>query len=183
MKKSWIVLLLAVLLAGCEAENLYTKDYLCRFTFFASMHPESKLLTALDPLSTGVFARVSAEQRQGVWHLKVNLNDDKTSEDLTLSLTKENQISYDLGANNALIIGYSAFSGLKAYDRQCPNCLDSLGGYNYPLNWTHNGQWVECAKCNRQYALENGTVMSGNGGRQLLEYRASYNQTMLTVYN
>jgi len=184
MRKLMWTLVSLLLLCGCNAENQYSHEYRCYFIFYASMHTGSQLLAALNAASTGVYAYVSTSVNSGVRHLYIQLNNGKGTEDLPLTTAKENQISCELGANNGVILGHTAFNGLKAYDRQCPNCLDSLGNWtNSPLTWTNNGQWVTCSRCNRSYDLSTGVITAGAKGRKMLEYQARYDGATLVVQN
>lgn len=171
--------------ASCGAENSISTQYPCQFIFRTEYHPGSSLETALN--GAGIYTMVSAEKKNGVWHIYSSLNDGKNKvDDYTLSTAKENYANYTyMGAgkdtksptNNGFILGHSNFNGYVAWDRQCPNCILQYGGTNYPLAWSGNRQSVTCAKCHRVYSLENGTVTDGGqgkGDKALMRYRVAY---------
>jgi hypothetical protein len=176
----------ALLLAtGCNDENKYSHKYPCSFVFHAQYHPTSVLTRSLT--NPGMFVIVTSELRQGVTHLLVEPNGGDAKEDLVMSTAIENErTSYQsMGANRSLIVGMSNFDGLKGYDRQCPNCIEELGGVDYPLNFTGDGQIVECSRCHRTYSLmSEGMPTNGEkGDKALMQYIAIYDGTRLYVHN
>ena len=178
---------LLLLLAGCDdADNRYSTRYPCTFVFYTQYHTSSLLSLSLG--NPGSFVIVTATMRQGVTHLQVTANSGE-SEDMAMTTAIENErLSYQyMGANRSLIIGQSLFDGLKAYDRQCPNCLETLGGVNYPLAFSgSDGQTVTCARCSRSYNLRaEGMPTNGKeGDKRLLEYVvAPYDGQRLYIHN
>ena len=159
-------------LTSCGAEDSISRRFLCRFTFHTQNHPGNTLEIALNGFGTYTF--VSASYKNNIWHI------------YELQYAKV----YNLGANNGIIIGNSNFNKYRAYDRQCPNCIDQYGGTNFPLNWNSaNRQQVICAKCHRIYDLEYGNIIDGADGSRLMEYNLSYGTTtngtgkVISVYN
>ena len=125
---------LAVLAASalsCDsADDRYSRQYACSFVFQAQYHATSQLTLCLT--NPGSFVIVSATTRQGVTHLQVSTNAGK-QEDIAMTTAVENERTYyeRMGANRSLIVGCTSvpdFDGsyLKAFDRQCPNCLERL---------------------------------------------------------
>ena len=186
----------ASLVASCGAENSVSTQYPCQFIFRTELHPGTSIETALN--GAGIYTMVSAEKKNGIWHIYSMLNDGKNqTDDYALSTAKENYANYTyLGAgndtkkptNNGFILGTSNFNGFVAWDRQCPNCINQYGGTNYPLSWTGNRQFVICAKCHRSYSLETGAITDGGQSKNdkaLMRYRVSYAGigSILTVGN
>ena len=174
---------LFTLLSSCEGENNISRDYRCYFVFDTSQHPLPCQLTGI--LSNpGHFMKVESSIIGGARHLKTTRNYDNATEDILLRTEKERQVAYALGANNCIIIGVNSYdSHLVAYDGQCPNCLTEKGGTNYPLTWQQNGLQLHCGKCNRSYDVNNGVVAKGEGGRQLLAYKAAFDGVLLRAWN
>jgi len=120
----------------------------------------------------------------GIRHLQTTRNYDKATEDIPLTTKRETDTRCQLGANNAIIIGRSSYTGIFAcYEGQCSNCLDQFGGTNYPLTWSANGQQLSCARCHRTYDVNNGVVASGEGGRQLFTYNVAFDGSILRAWN
>lgn len=181
LKKS--LLALCLFLLACEGESNISRDYRCLFVFDTSLHPIPCHLTGI--LSNpGHFCKIETSMVNGVRHYKTTRNYDGATEDIIIRTEKERQVSIVLGANNCIIIGTVSYDNrLVAYDGQCPNCLKDYSGSYYPLNWQKNGIQLHCAKCNRSYDVNNGVVASGEGGRQLLTYYASFDGTVLRAWN
>lgn len=176
--------LVVVLLGGCTGEEKYSRKFPCSFVFQTQYHTASLLTRSLG--NPGMFVIVSATQRQGVTHLTV-VTADGQSEDIAMTTAIENERTYydNMGANRSLIIGLSNFDGLKAYDRQCPNCLENLSGVNYPLTFSADGKRVSCDNCKRTYNLDaEGMPLNGQkGDLALLQYVAAYDGARLYVHN
>lgn len=167
-----------MLLAACEADTKYNTQYPCNFVFFTNIYPTSALTRAVS--NPGEFCIVEPKTEQGVVHLKLRPNRGTWAQsDLDLAMRTaigNERLSYaSMGAARGLIIGHSNFFGLKAYDLQCPNCLDELGAPRSPLQWTDDGRYLECARCHRVYNQDNddGTIVSNGqkGDRLLIQYR------------
>ena len=173
---------LCALLMGCGADSSISREYECYFVFDTSLHPQPCQLTAILG-NSGHFCKIESSFEGGVRHLKTTRNYDNATEDIMLRSEQESKTACELGANNCIIVGVSSFNGLVAYDGQCANCLKELGGTNYPLTWQNNGMQLHCAKCNRTYDVNNGTIASGTSGRELLRYRAVFDGVILRVYN
>ena len=181
--KYTFVCLIILLFAACTADESISRDYRCSFVFDTTLHPLPCQLTGIVG-NSGHFCKVSTYLSQGVTYLKTTRNYDGATEDIALTTAKESQIHFALGANNSLIIGTSTYDfTIKAYDGQCPNCLSDYNGINYPLTWQNNGQQLHCAKCGRSYDVNNGVVVEGASGRQLLTYMAAYDGSVLRAWN
>ena len=177
------LLLSSFIFFSCEAESNISHNYRCNFIFDTSLHPLPCQLTGILG-NPGHFCKVESEFMGGVRHLKTTRNYDGSTEDVILRTEKESQVTLVLGANNCIIIGTSSYENrLIAYDGQCPNCLEEYGGTRYPLTWQNNGLQLHCAKCGRSYDVNNGVVTSDNGGKQLLNYYAAFDGTLLRAWN
>ncbi len=175
---------LSLITSSCDGEDKFSRKYPCSFVFQAQYHTASLFARSLG--NPGMFVIVTSTQRQGVTHLLVTAADGQ-KEDIAMSTAIENERTYyaNMGANRGLIIGLSNFDGLKAYDRQCPNCMEETGSVNHPLTFTSNGQAVSCARCQRVYNLNaEGMPQNGKQGDEaLLQYVAAYDGTRLYVHN
>ena len=171
-------------LTSCTADGSISRDYRCQFIFDTSLHPLPCQLTAILG-NPGQFCKVEASlTADGYRQLKTTRNYDGNVEVIPITTAKENQPNMTLGANNAIIVGTNSYDfALVAYDAQCPNCLNDYGGYSFPLTWQQNGQQLHCAKCSRDYDVNNGVVAKGTQGLQLLRYMAALDGFVLRVWN
>ena len=183
MMKRLLVCLLACLCFACSGDESVYRGAECFFLFDTALHPQPCQLTGIIG-NPGHFCKVETSVVQGVRHITTTRNYDGSTEDMRLNTDRENQYRYALGANNCLIIGTNSFDNiLIAYEGQCSNCLSDFGGTRYPLTWANNGQQLHCAKCGRTYDVNNGTVTSGEGGRQLYRYQATFDGQFLRAWN
>lgn len=157
------------LLMACSADAQYSSTYPCNFYFDTGKHPTSILTRSLS--NPGMWTFVSVRQSQGINHVMVTPNNGD-AEDIPMTTELENnRVNYNnLGADNGIIVGCSSFSGIKAYDRQCPRCLDKTK--NSPLNWDENKQMVKCPSCQSVYMLETGSCTTAS--IRLLEYKVVF---------
>lgn len=167
--KHALALLPVAMLTACGADSQYSTTYPCNFYFDTGKHPTSILTRSLS--NPGMWNFVSVRQSQGINHVIVNPNSGET-EDIPMTTELENnRVSYDhLGADNGIIVGCSNFSGIRAYDRHCPNCLDKAK--NSKLDWDENNQMVKCPSCKLVYMLETGSCTTAS--IRLLEYKVAY---------
>ena len=167
-----MMFLIAMMPSCSKDENRFSRDYPCSFTFFTEYHQTSDLSKVLN--NPGLFVIVSSKQVNGITHLTVAHGYDNKPETVRLTTEKERRFDYtNMGANRSLIIGCTPFSEQRAYDAQCPYCLDTKTGVDYPLAFIENGQKVKCSACSRIYELTNGTCISGaatNESMRLKEY-------------
>ena len=176
--------LIVVFLFACHAEENVSHDYLCRFAFTHVLHPTSKLVTAVN--NPGYFVSVSMGRINGIYHVYVSPADGTGDEDIALTTEPENMITYELGANNGIIVGSTNFAGPVGYDKQCPNCLKQYGNVGYPLTWVaKKALFVECKKCGRTYSLETGALENKKSNSEvgLMRYSARVNARQIVVSN
>ena len=182
MKKA-IVLFISLLLIACQAEDAIYREYRCYFLFDTVLHPMPCLLTSIIG-NPGQFCKVEATLEKNARHLNATRNYDGATENILLRTDRENQQSCVLGAGNCIIIGTSSYDNtFLAYEGQCANCLNQYGGTRYPLSWQNNGQQLHCNKCGRTYDVNNGTVVSEEGGKQLYRYQAAFDGQMIRAWN
>lgn len=174
---------LIVCMSSCNSEDAVYREYQCYFIFDTQLHPQPCQLTGILG-NPGHFCKIEASLEKGVRHLKTTRNYDGAVEDVPLTTDRENQYRCALGANNCIIIGTSVYDNiLIAYDGQCSNCLEQYGGTRYPLSWQKGGTQLHCNKCDRTYDVNNGTVVSDGGGRQLYRYQAGFDGQMIRAWN
>ena len=184
MKKTLLLLsLFALLLASCEkADDWISRRYPGRrFFFFHQEHPTSLLFAAYQNPGMWVYVYCRGDGVKDYRHVYVQSNDEQMGvEDNVVSTERERRAAYILGASNeiGLIVGCTFFNGPKAYDRICPNCTTLQA-----LRWTQHTQHVACQKCKREYDLETGAIVAGDGGEALLRYGCSYDGNCLYVGN
>ena len=170
--RHWLFFLLVLVLCGCEKdENRYSTNYRCYFRYYTDLHPTTQLTYTLSDPGAYVFVRL--ETRGGLKRVLTESNRDGKRDTTNLTTAAETEFSnYSLGAGDFLIIGNSvALDGLRAYDGQCPNCLNQYNRPAYPLTWSDNGRMVNCNKCGRKYDLTTGAPQNGSDGDvRLMEY-------------
>lgn len=173
-----------VLMMACDdAENSIYRNYSCYFIFDTTLHPAPcQLTTALG--NPGHFLMIKSTMVSGIRHIQTTRNYDQARDDVPLTTKREADTRCQLGANNAIIIGCSSYTNtLVCYEGQCPNCLTDLGGTNYPLTWSSNGQQLLCSRCHRSYDVNNGVVAAGEGGHQLYCYNVAFDGAILRAWN
>jgi len=176
-------LIVILSLSACNSEDAIYREYQCYFLFDTQLHPMPCQLTGIMG-NPGHFCKVEASLEKGVRHIITTRNYDGATEDVLLSTDRENQQRCVLGANNCIIIGTSSYDNvLIAYEGQCSNCLEQYGGTRYPLYWEKNGIQLHCNKCGRTYDVNNGTVVSEGGGRELYRYKAGFDGLMIRAWN
>ena len=177
------LLLSSLIFLSCNSEDAIYREYQCYFIFDTQLHPQPCQLTGILG-NPGHFCKIEASLEKGVRHLKTTRNYDGNFEDILLSTDRENQQRCVLGANNCIFFGTSSYDNiLIAYEGQCSNCLNQYGGTRYPLTWQNNGQQLHCAKCGRTYDVNNGVVISEEGGKQLYRYQAAFDGQMIRAWN
>lgn len=184
MRKAVIASLCAIMaIAVCscaDTDNRYSTAYVCNFMFRGDYHPTSIIARTLS--NPGMYVKVTVQKKSGITHLIANPNSGSENEDIALTTEIENRYDYsNVGANQCIIIGCTTTNEWRAYDGQCPYCLESNSGVNFPLTWTNNGQSVECAKCARTYNLNYDGI--SDDGNRMLQYNVRSNGSVITVNN
>lgn len=161
--------LLAALSSCGDTQELYTRAY-ARLYFDNFTHNDPTLATAMTA-HAGAFVTITASANQ----FRFVSNQGLSS---VANITAiDTQQGFVLGMNGALIVGYGASvdATFYAYDRECPNCFspDALPRRSYPIAVSEFGIGT-CARCHRQYDLNNGgLVSSGDAGKKLSRYYAT----------
>lgn len=178
---------------GCDVVNKYSTRFYCDFVFQPNLFPSSALTRSLG--NPGDFVIVHPDIQQGVTHLLMTANHghwEKSDTDLIMRAAINNErYNYNaMGAARGLIIGHSNSFGMKAFDRQCPNCLNDYGSPRYPLYWNpKNEQQVVCYKCKRIYSLEGDDAFPVANGKKndepLMQYKIELtgDNELLRVHN
>ena len=185
MRKTLIITLLLSLLTtmSCQkAENEYTSSQ-CYFSFNASYHNASRLLSVVNAYETYAFVYTQPLNGKAYRVVTDIYGTDATYDDITTA--EETQRTRIVGLSNGLIIGRSSLDQtLYAFDRQCPNCYQQSGLTAAPLQWASKSYTVKCTKCGREYSLANGGVVSaGETGSRLMRYRITFDGTYIFVQN
>lgn len=164
--------LLAVACSETEYEYSHHRAF---FIFDNSIHLDQCLATAMNPMSPGIFCRISIKSAG-----RVNFdNNQGQSSQVTLSAL-EQQSHKMLGVYNesGLIVGFATLSQpvtFCAFDAQCPNCYEETMMPRYMLTMDTTGK-VSCKNCGRIYDMNNnGIISSGGNGKKLIRYRATTN--------
>lgn len=172
--------IVTMLIAACNEQNRFSTAYMCRFMFRSDYHPTTLLARVLNNM--GMFVKVTIQNKNGITNLNVSPNDGNASEDIPLTTELEKRYDYsNVGANQCIIIGCTTSGEWRAYDGQCPYCLDNYSGTNFPLSWTNSGNAVQCAKCKRTYNLNYDGI--SDDGNRLLQYNVRSDGTIITVTN
>lgn len=143
-KRISIIVIVLTFLA-CKADSEYSRNYACHFIFYTqhghvTQNKETSILNGILD-SPGVFAKVSVKKLSGITHVIVVPNNGGKNEDIKLTTEVENnQITYSMGANNALLIGCDTNLQKVAFDGQCANCLENYSTSNFPLAWSDNDE-------------------------------------------
>lgn len=170
MKKA-LVLLCAILLMGCGAENEYS-SWDCFFSYDNSIHLDQTLSSATNPAIPGIFCKITERSQGGTKYLVFENNLEASSEQRE---TAEELGKYlRLGLNNGIIVGVQNYGSFTAYDLQCPNCVrreNNMINPNYRLTLDTKGSGIAtCSKCGNRYDLNSGgMVVKGEKGDKGLE--------------
>lgn len=177
-----IALLATVLFSGCgETEYEYSR-YPCRFVFRNAAARSPALASAINPLSPGIFCRITMTGNYFNFSTNQGLSDRVTME------APDQEVSIVLGVYNGtgIIVGYGNLNNpatFYAYDSQCPNCYHDSGLPRYSLTMNTDGT-AECGSCHRKYDMNNGGIVSsGDGGDKMIRYRAGVAGNVLNVNN
>lgn len=178
------MLLTATAVTSCsEAEERYSTEYVCNFTFSTQLRPTSILARIWT--NPGMFVRVEVTKKSGIHHVLLYPNTGEAMEDIAMTTAIDNdRVDYDhIGANGSIIVGCTVTNEWRGYDAQCPYCLGTHSTTSFPLSWADNGQAVTCGSaggCGRKYNLNYG---ASTDGYRLIEYRVRYDGNVVTVRN
>lgn len=169
-----LIALLLLLTPSCSKESFDYSSFHAYFVFNNSIHQNTVLQTAVNPMSPGVFCRIyEVTQGKAVYiYFESNQGGDPAPSQLNELEVKQTRM---LGLYNktGIIVGYGNLSSTPVfyvYDSQCPNCYRETNTMAYKLNMGTNGIAI-CPKCNRKYDLNNNGLCAN--GRKLEKYRGS----------
>lgn len=191
MKRTVRRLLAAAILAaasatpfGCTGDNTYS-TYPCRFVFDTAQHASSgALLSAVNPLSPGIFCKVSKVMKGGASYYRFVTTEGLTDDIIFTAVDQRTTVT--LGMNNGLVFGYAnlaATTTFYGYDTECPNCFDpdAVPVTAHTLAIRNTGIAV-CPTCHREYNLNTGgNITKGDQGKGLTRYRAAYNGSVISI--
>lgn len=174
------------MLCSCGDTEYEYSRYPCNFVFDNAAGRSLKLSTAMNPMSPGVFCRVSTSGKYFVF--LTNADNDEPERVPYNAIDAQRTIR--LGAYNetGVIVGYGNLDNpavFYAYDSQCPNCYKVANLPRYTLSMDYAGK-AKCKNCGREYDMNNGGIVTGGqGGDKLIRYRGSTTgpQGVVTVVN
>mgnify|MGYP007069850788 FL=1 len=167
------LILLAFAVTSCGDSEFEYSNHRAHFTYDNSIHLDATLASAMNPMSPGIFCRIS---RSSDSYFDFENNQNMSSR-VAINAVEKQRIC-ELGTYNAsgIIIGYGTLDNppiFYAYDAQCPNCYEESNMPRYQLTMSTDGK-ASCRNCQRQYDMNNGgIVVNGANGDKLIRYRAS----------
>lgn len=169
-----ILSLLLVALSSCSKDSFDFSSYHAFFFFDNSTHQDATLQSALNPMSPGVFCRITEETEGKTVYFRFESNQGLSSRQKADAQDMQRSRIIGLYNKTGIIVGYGSLSSpaiLYAYDSQCPNCYaENPSQYNYKLSFNSKGV-ATCPKCKREYDLNNNGLCSN--GKKLIKYRAT----------
>lgn len=182
----YYIITLLLFFSSCGDSEYEYSNHPCNFIFDNTASRSPKLATAMNPMSPGIFCHISTSGK----YFFFETNTDQGNPDKVQFTAIDEQRSINLGIYNesGIIVGYGNLNNpatLYAYDNQCPNCYKENNMPRFGLTMGTSGK-AKCKKCNREYDLNNGGIISnGNGGDKLIRYRVNSTgpQGVLSVVN
>ncbi len=196
MRRILLFIIMSVVLVACDSDSQYDTSHKCYLVIDNNIHLDATLMSCMNPMSPGVFCRVSYGMKNGVptYFVESNQKNGETKQPIKSSFTLndvDRQRTKLLGIYNesGVIVGYGNLDNppvFYAFDAICPNCYEqhATGSFK-PMSMNSTGI-ASCSLCNRTYNLNTGgNIVSGEKGRQLYRYRASSSgpQGVLIVQN
>lgn len=164
---------------SCGSDDYTYSNIHCNLLIDNSTHQDPTLASAMNPMSPGVFCRISYDAATKSYAF--TSNQGMSSRSVFDAKDTERGNSGHIGMNNGLYVGYGNLStndaggyAFYAYDAQCPNCFDynAIPMRSYPLTVNSAGV-ATCANCKREYNMNTGGYCTNNTGRGLTLYRAT----------
>ena len=173
---AFLVFLCLPFCLSCTKDSFDFSSYHALFTFDNSTHQNSTLQSALNPLSPGVFCRISEGTQGGSLYFYFESNQGVVSEPEKAD-GNDMRRTRALGIYNktGIIVGYGNLSSpavFYCYDAQCPNCYAETGMAQYKLSMDSGGI-ATCARCKRKYDMNNNGLCTNAEGKKLIKYRAT----------
>lgn len=170
---------LPLALSSCTGDDYTYSSFHCNLYIDNSTHQDATLASAMNPMSPGVFCRISYDTPSRSYAF--SSNQGQSSKSVFDAKDTERGNSGRIGMNNGLFVGYGNLSAgdaggyaFYAYDAQCPNCFDynAIPMRSYALTMSSAGI-ATCAACKREYNMNTGGNCTNNSGLGLTLYRAS----------
>ena len=174
-----IAIVMTVALVACGDEGNRFSSYHCNLTIDNSKHLNAVLASAMDANNAGTFCIIGFTLKGGAKHYTFSNSQGLTSTSIFNAIDDRMKMQEHIGMNGRLIVGYSNMEYppvFYAYDGECPNCFDpnALPLRSYPLSLDGQGIGIAtCAKCHRQYRLNQEGIVANNTGKPLGQYRAT----------
>lgn len=165
---------LVLMLAACSKDSFDFSSLRAYFVFDNATHQDATLQSALNPMSPGVFCRVSEGIEGKSTYFYFESNQGLSSKQKANADDMRRTRVIGIYNKTGVIVGYGNLSSpavFYAYDSQCPNCYGETNMANYKLTMNSKGI-ATCPKCKRQYDLNNNGI-TADGGKKLIKYRAS----------
>lgn len=167
------VLLAAAPLVSCSDADFDFSSEHAYFVFDNSIHQDATLQSALNPMSPGVFCRISEQTEGSSIYFRFESNEGLSSRQKANADDIRRTRVIGVYNKTGVIVGYGNLSTpatLYAYDSQCPNCYRETGMASYKLSINSKG-FAVCPNCHREYNLNNNGITSE--GKKLMKYRVN----------
>ncbi len=182
--RSTLAAVVLLLTAGCDQDTLVSNKYSslpARFSF-PYVNSQAPLNHALN--GQGQWCQIRIQNNQIIF-----TNPAVTQPGKWDLVALQGYTGFYLGIGNGLIVGLPNMPEMGAdmpvvtcYDLCCPNCWEQ-NTITKPLELHESGE-ATCARCQRQYNLNNqGVIAKGEQGKSLYRYRVFYNGNALSVDN
>lgn len=170
---AFMALLCLLLCQSCSKDSFDFSSIHAFFFFDNSTHQDATLQSALNPMSPGVFCRITEETEGKTVFFRFESNQGLSSRKKADAQDMQRSRVMGLYNKTGIIVGYGNLSSpavFYCYDSQCPNCYAETNMLNYKLALNSRGI-ATCQKCKREYDLNNNGVCSN--GKKLIKYRAT----------
>lgn len=178
----------ALLMLSCSSDDYTYSSFHCNLYIDNSTHQDATLASAMNPMSPGVFCKISYEPASRSYAFSSNQGQSSRSVFNAEDSRRGNEGK--IGMNNGIFVGYGNLSTTTsggyeffAYDAQCPNCFDynAVPMRNYPLTMNSAGI-ARCANCKREYNMNTGGNCTNNNGKGMTQYRVTTTGPLGTLF-
>lgn len=170
----FLALFFSLFLLSCSDADFDFASEHAYFVFDNSIHQDATLQSALNQMSPGVFCRIYETSEGGATYFVFESNQGLSSRQKANADDMRRTRVIGVYNKTGIIVGYGNLSSpatLYAYDSQCPNCYRETGMASYKLAVNQKGI-ATCAKCKRQYDLNNNGITASEG-KKLMKYRVN----------
>ena len=172
---TFLILLCLPLCQSCSKDSFDFSSLHAFLVFDTAKHAETTpLQSAMNPLSPGVFCRVSENTDGGKTFFYLESNQGLSTRTPANAEDLKSTRAIGLYNRSGVIVGYGNLSSpavFYCYDSQCPNCYAETNMCNYKLAMSSSGT-ATCPTCKRQYDLNNNGLCTNADGKKLIKYRA-----------